>query len=79
MTNTAQETLHTCSPKYWQYDTKFDRTLSLGNEELQGVESFFAISVAQPVKNTAAFVQTKGSVCQPPSKKFVTELYHKPD
>jgi hypothetical protein len=36
--------------------------LSLGNEELQGVESFFAISVAQPVKNTAAFVETKGSV-----------------
>jgi hypothetical protein len=35
--------------------------LSLRNEEFQGVESFFATSVAQPVKNTAAFVETKGS------------------
>jgi len=52
--------------------------LSLRNEELQGVESFFAIPVAQPVKNTAAFVETKGSVCLPSSKKFVTEPYHKP-
>jgi len=36
--------------------------LSHRNEKLQGVESLFAISVAQPVKNIAAFVEAKGSV-----------------
>jgi hypothetical protein len=50
--------------------------LSIRNEEFQGVETFFATSVAQPVKNTAAFVETKGL---PSSKKSVTERYHKLD
>jgi len=62
MSNTAQEALHTCNPKYEQQSTKNWQNLSHRNEKLQGVESLFAISVAQPVKNIAAFVEVKGSV-----------------